>query len=70
VVETITGERVGDVTRVQGGSAGSLLEIDGARGQVLIPLVAEICVDIDVPAKRIRINPPEGLLDLNNGVRS
>ena len=65
VVDTIDGERVGDVVRVEGGSAGSLLAIDGPRGQVLVPLVAEICVEIDVKAKRIRIAPPDGLLDVN-----
>jgi ribosomal 30S subunit maturation factor RimM len=32
---------------------------------VLIPLAQEICVEIDVRAKRIRIDPPEGLLDVN-----
>jgi 16S rRNA processing protein RimM len=64
-VDTIGGERIGEVVRVAGGSSGSLLEIDGPRGQVLVPLAAEICVDIDVRSKRIRIDPPEGLLDVN-----
>jgi 16S rRNA processing protein RimM len=69
-VETVTGERVGEVVRVNGGAAGSLLEVDGPRGEVLIPLAVEICVEIDVEQKRIRIAPPEGLLDVNAGVRS
>jgi 16S rRNA processing protein RimM len=69
-VETITGESVGSVVAVNGGAAGSVLEVDGPRGQVLIPLAVEICVEIDVEAKRIRIDPPEGLLDVNAGVRS
>jgi 16S rRNA processing protein RimM len=67
VVATVAGERVGDVVRVEGGAAASLLEVNGPRGQVLIPLVTEICVEVDVEAKRIRIDPPEGLLDLNRG---
>ena len=65
VVDTVGGERVGTVVRVEGGSAGSVLEIQGPRGQVLVPLAAPICVDIDVRSKRIRIDPPEGLLDVN-----
>jgi 16S rRNA processing protein RimM len=69
-VETVAGERVGEVVRVNGGAAGSLLEVDGPRGQVLIPLAVEICVEIDVERKRIRIAPPDGLLDVNAGVRS
>ena len=47
-VETVAGERVGDVVRVDGGAAGSLLVVDGPRGEVLVPLAAEICVEIDV----------------------
>jgi len=33
--------------------------------QVLIPLAVDICVAIDVGARRIRIRAPEGLLELN-----
>jgi 16S rRNA processing protein RimM len=65
VVETTGEERVGEVTRVEGGAAGSLLVVDGSRGEVLVPLTLAICVEIDVAAKRIRIEPPEGLLELN-----
>lgn len=64
-VETVEGETVGDVERVEGGAGGSRLVVAGPRGEILVPLAAEICVDIDVEAKRIRINPPDGLLDLN-----
>ena len=32
---------------------------------MLIPLAIDICVEIDVKARRIRVDPPEGLLDLN-----
>ena len=65
VVETTSGQRIGDVTRVDGGVGGSLLVLDGPRGEVLVPLTLAICVEIDVEAKRIRIEPPEGLLELN-----
>jgi ribosomal 30S subunit maturation factor RimM len=61
----VAGESVGEVVGVEGGAGGSLLEVEGSRGQVLIPLAVEICVEIDVGTKRIRINPPEGLLDVN-----
>jgi 16S rRNA processing protein RimM len=64
-VETMAGERVGDVVRVDGGATGSLLVVNGGRGEVLVPLAAGICVEIDVEKKRIRIDPPDGLLDVN-----
>ena len=64
-VETVSGGRIGQVSRVDGGAGGSLLAVRGARGEVLIPFARHICVDIDVAARRIRIDPPEGLLELN-----
>jgi 16S rRNA processing protein RimM len=65
VVETDAGERIGEVARVDGGAAGSLLAIDGPRGEILIPLAVDICTKVDVEARRITIEPPAGLLDLN-----
>ena len=64
-VDTANGEAVGTVVRVESGAGGSRLVIDGPRGEILVPLAAEICVDVDVTARRIRIEPPEGLLELN-----
>lgn len=64
-VETVDGRSVGAVTDVEGTLAGSRLVIAGAAGEVLIPLVADICKEIDTARKRIVIEPPEGLLDLN-----
>jgi 16S rRNA processing protein RimM len=65
VVETVSGERIGEVARVEGGAAGSLLAIDGPKGEVLIPLAVDICTMVDVDRKRITVAPPEGLLELN-----
>lgn len=64
-VETATGAVIGEVGAVEGGAGGSRLVIDGTRGEILIPLAVEICVEIDVANRRIRIEPPEGLLELN-----
>jgi 16S rRNA processing protein RimM len=65
-VETVSGGAVGIVSAVEGTMAGSRLVVDGAAGdEVLIPLAAEICPEIDPAGKRIVIDPPEGLVDLN-----
>jgi ribosomal 30S subunit maturation factor RimM len=39
--------------------------VRGDRGEILIPLVGEICTAIDPAGKRIVVEPPDGLLDLN-----
>ena len=69
-VFTAGGDRVGDVSGVEGTMTGSRLVVDGPGGEILIPMVAEICTAIDVGAKRIVIAAPEGLLDLNTSGKS
>ena len=64
-VVTGGGEPVGTVKAVEGTMGGSRLVVAGARGEILIPLATDICRTIDVSGKRIVIEPPEGLLDLN-----
>lgn len=65
-VETVSGEEVGVVGEVEGTIGGSHLVVDGReRGEILIPLVAGICRTVDVTGKRIVIDAPDGLLDLN-----
>ncbi len=62
-------QKIGVVRDVQftgEGVAGTPnLVIDSARGELLIPLAAEICQRIDASARRIEVALPEGLLDLN-----
>ncbi len=65
VVVTGGGQRVGTVTGVEGTHGGSRLVVAGTRGEVLIPLAAEICRTIDVVGKAIVVVLPDGLLDLN-----
>lgn len=67
-VTTRSGEGVGEVVRVDGGAGGSVLTVQGARGEVLIPFAQHICVEVDVASRRIVIDPPDGLLELNEKV--
>jgi len=60
-----SGTSIGPVTGVEGTMEMSRLVVAGSRGEVLIPLVAEICKEIDVVRRRIVVNPPDGLLELN-----
>jgi 16S rRNA processing protein RimM len=69
-VATGEGHEVGQVVRVDAGASGSLLVVQGPRGEVLIPFAAEICVAVDVAARRITVAPPEGLLELNEPSRA
>jgi 16S rRNA processing protein RimM len=64
-VRDVAGRALGRVTGVEGPMERSRLVVAGARGEVLIPLVAGICVKVDPAAHEIVVDPPEGLLDLN-----
>jgi 16S rRNA processing protein RimM len=64
-VRDTANREIGRVTAIEGTMEMSRLIVAGARGEVLIPLVAEICTSIDPVARRIVIDPPEGLLELN-----
>src|SRR4051812_39384708 len=64
-VETVSGDAIGEVAKVEGGAGASRVVINGPHGEILIPLAVDICVEIDVANKRIRVSAPEGLLELN-----
>jgi 16S rRNA processing protein RimM len=52
---------VGRVTAVEGTLDRSYLVVDG---DVMLPLVDGICLEVDMAARRIVVQPPEGLIDL------
>jgi 16S rRNA processing protein RimM len=56
------GARLGSVTGVEGALDRSYLVIDG---HMMIPLVAHIVVAIDIKARRVTVDPPAGLVELN-----
>jgi 16S rRNA processing protein RimM len=64
-VTTTDGKRLGFVAGVQNYGSAPLLEVRDDEGREhLVPLVQSICVEIDIARKFIRVNPPEGLLEL------
>lgn len=69
-VVTVAGDVVGRVTRVDGPMAASVLTVEGPRGEVLVPFTDRLCPEIRPDARRIVIDPPEGLLELNAPGRS
>ncbi len=64
-VETTGGGAIGVVASVEGELGASRLVVKAPFGEVLVPLARAICVTIDIAARRIVVDPPEGLLELN-----
>jgi 16S rRNA processing protein RimM len=68
-VHRLTGETIGTVSGWQETGGPLLLELKAANGRegepLLIPFARGICVEIDPAGRRIVVDPPEGLLELN-----
>ena len=63
------GRRIGQVVEVEPTGGADLLHVQqdesDQSSEFLIPFAQEICPEVDIAARRIRVEPPEGLLDLN-----
>jgi 16S rRNA processing protein RimM len=65
-VQDTEGRILGEVAAVEGTIDASRLVINAPHGEVLIPLVAPICVEVDPAGRKIRVAAPEGLFELNS----
>jgi 16S rRNA processing protein RimM len=63
-VRTVAGAPLGPVTDVLHSPAGSLLAIDVAGREVLIPFRREFVPTVDLASRTAEVDPPEGLLEL------
>lgn len=63
-VETIDGTVVGSVQEVFSLEPTDLLEVRAGDRTILIPFTRQVVVHVDREAKVVRIDPPDGLLDL------
>ena len=57
---------LGQVTEIVQLPGQDLLAVASQSGEVLIPMVKQIIVSIDVAKRLIEVDPPEGLLDVEN----
>lgn len=64
-VETVSGARIGEVAEVMRTGGVEILKVVDETGRDrLIPMASDIVIEIDKEKKLIRIDPPEGLLEL------
>jgi len=64
-VLSLDGEVIGKVVDVLSVPANDLLVIDREGKEILVPFHESICRQVDLAKKEIRVDPPAGLLDLN-----
>ena len=63
-VVTKQGIRVGEIVEVYELRPAHMLEVRGPERSVMIPFLSHIVIEVDTLARRMVIDPPEGLLDL------
>jgi 16S rRNA processing protein RimM len=59
------GEYIGDIADVIDGGGTQLLQVGSGKEETLIPFAESIVKKIDLAARRIEVELPEGLRDLN-----
>jgi len=64
-VVTLEGREVGRVKDLIAVPGSDLLVVVSGGREILIPLVGTICREFDLLNRRLVIDPPDGLLDLN-----
>ena len=62
-VETIDGTEIGKVRELMRTGGTELLVVQGEEKDYLIPFVQAICVEVDIENKKIRVDPPDGILE-------
>jgi 16S rRNA processing protein RimM len=64
-VETVGGAHIGEVSEVMRTGGVEILKVINHTGRDrLIPMASDIVIEIDKEKKLVRIDPPEGLLEL------
>ena len=64
-VEAVDGKLIGEAREVMRTGGVEILVVADDQGRdFLIPMADDICVEIDVEHKLVRVDPPEGLLEL------
>lgn len=64
MVQLEDGTELGPFARFIETPGSEVWVIDHPDGEVMLPAVDEVVMDIDMDAQRITVNPPEGLLDI------
>ena len=62
-VVMVEGQEIGKVDEVMRTGGTENLLVKNAEKDFLIPFASEICIEVDIENKVIRIDPPEGLLE-------
>jgi len=61
-VSTVDGRCLGEITQITPTGANDVLHVEGAFGEVLLPMVDSIVVTVDLQNNQMTVDPLEGLI--------
>ncbi len=61
-VFTVDGRDLGKITQITPTGANDVLHVEGAFGEVLLPMIEEVVLDIDTEGEKMTVDPLEGLI--------
>jgi len=61
-VSTVDGRYLGEITQITPTGANAVLHVEGAYGEVLLPMLDTIVVTVDLQKNEMTVDPLEGLI--------
>lgn len=61
-VSTVEGLDLGEITGITPTGANDVLHVQGTYGEILLPLIDEVVLDVDIDGGEMTVDPLEGLV--------
>jgi 16S rRNA processing protein RimM len=61
-VFTVDGRDLGEIVGITPTGANDVLEVQGAYGEVLLPMIEDVVVEVDTEKNKMTVDPLEGLI--------
>ena len=61
-VSTVDGRDLGEITRITATGANDVIHVEGTYGEVLLPMIEDVVLEVDVEQKKMVVDPLEGLI--------
>ena len=61
-VSTVDGRDLGEITQITATGANDVIHVEGTYGEVLLPMIEDVVLEVDVAKKKMVVDPLEGLI--------
>ena len=61
-VSTVDGRYLGEITQITPTGANDVLHVEGTLGEVLLPMIDAVVIEVDVEKHEMTVDPLEGLI--------